>query len=476
MQRLQQPSVVPGSEPSWWLQEALEFEGNPPPLPPLEENHDVDVAIVGGGYTGLWTALLLRERAPDLRIALVEAEVCGAGASGKNGGLVHGYWYAIPRLCADFGNAVALQIARLGSQAQDAIRAFCTAPGTDVWWRENGIIKIACSPAQDAAIGRTIAAARRVGAEAQLVPLTPDEVQQHCRSPVFRAGIRLREAATVQPARLARALRHAALQRGIRIYENTPVADVRAGPPHIVLTPNGKLRARDVVLALNARLTAKPDIQPHMMNFSSFMVITEPVPELLQEIGWKGKEGLADARTFLHYFRTTEDGRVAMGSRTGPIDFNGSLTWTTRSPEAAARAETGLRRLLPGLGNVAVTHAWGGAIDVSADELPFFGTLRPGGLHYGCGYSGHGVNPSWIGGKILSSLVLREDDEWTRSVFCRRRVPMIFPEPFRTVFARLARSAIICREEAEEDEQPVPFLARAGAALPKIFGIPVGTQ
>lgn len=476
MQRLQSPSVIPGSEPSWWLQEALEFEGSPPPLAALEGNHDVDVAIVGGGYTGLWTALLLRERAPDLRIALVEAEVCGAGASGKNGGMVHGYWYAVARLSEQFGDAAALEIARLGSRAQDAIRAFCTAPGVDVWWRENGVVKIACSPAQDGSIQHTIAAAERVGAGANVVRLTPEEVQQRCRSPVFRAGVFLPEAATVQPARLARALRYAALQRGIQIYENTPADDVRAGPPHIVITPNGKLRAPDVVLALNARLTSKPDIQPHMMNFSSFMVITEPVPELLEEIGWKGREGLTDARTFLHYFRTTEDGRVAMGSRSGPIDFNGSLTWTTSSPQAAARAETGLRRLLPGLANARVTHAWGGAIDVSADELPFFRTLRPGGLHYGCGYSGHGVNPAWLGGKILSSLVLREDNEWTRSVFCRRRVPMIFPEPFRTVFARLARSAILCREEAEEDQQPVPLLARAGGALPRIFGIPIGTR
>ncbi|MGH7683591.1 MAG: NAD(P)/FAD-dependent oxidoreductase, partial [Vulcanimicrobiaceae bacterium] len=232
----------------------------------------------------------------------------------------------------------------------------------------------------------------------------------------------------------------------------------------------------DVVLALNARLTSRPDLQPHMMNFSSFMVLTEPVPERLQEIGWTGREGLDDARMFLHYFRTTEDGRVAMGSGSGPIDFNGSLAWTNNSPDAAARAETGLRRLLPGLGNVAVTHAWGGAIDVSADGVPFFGTLKPGGLHYGCGYSGHGVNPSWIGGNILASLVLRQDDEWTRSFFCRRRVPMIFPEPFRTVVARLVRSAIIRCEEADEDEEPAPLLARAGAALPKIFGIRLGTR
>jgi glycine/D-amino acid oxidase-like deaminating enzyme len=202
-------TIIPGTEPSWWLQEALASEGNPEPAPPLSESIDVDVAIVGGGYTGLWTALALRELEPSLDIAILEADICGSGASGKNGGLVHGYWSALPRLANTFGDVASLEIARLGSRAQDALRAFCIAPGTDVWWREKGILKISCSPAQDAAIDRLLATTTRLGVAAQALPLTPAEVQRRCASPVYRAGALLTEAANVQPAHVRQRLRSA---------------------------------------------------------------------------------------------------------------------------------------------------------------------------------------------------------------------------------------------------------------------------
>jgi glycine/D-amino acid oxidase-like deaminating enzyme len=474
--RLNQPTVLP-AEPSWWLQEALQFEGDPPALPALESTIEADVAILGGGYTGLWTALSLRERAPNLRVVIVEDTVCGGGASGKNGGFVHGYWLSSAKWAANFGDDVVRELTHFGALAQDGIRTFCTAPGVDVWWADNGIIKFSGSPAQDAAIERIIATARRLGATDLVIPLSRAEVQERCRSPHFRAGLWIREGATVQPARLARALRRAALERGVVIYENTPAKDVRVGAPHTVLTPRGAIAARDVVLALNAGLTARPDIAPHVMNFSSFMVITEPVPDLLTEIGWTGGEGLDDARMFLHYFRTTPDGRIAMGSGSGPIDFNGILQPRVFFDAAsAARAETALRRFFPGLGDRCVARAWGGPIDVSADGLPFFGTLRPGRVHFGCGYSGHGVNATWIGGMTLASLVLGEDNAFTRSVFCRRRWSAFPPEPLRTVVGRLVRSAIIACEEADEDGVPAPLPARLGAAIPRAFGMRVGTR
>ena len=464
----------PGGEPSWWLQEALRFEGDPPPLPALEGSLDVDVAIVGGGYTGLWTALALRERDSGMRIALVEAEVCGAGASGKNGGFVHGYWSGLAKFVETFGDETALAIARLGSIAQDALRTFCTSPRVDVWWREAGIVKIACSPAQDASVTRTIETARRLGFSGQAVPLSADEVQARCRSPKFRTGVLLTEAANVQPARLARALRRAALEHDVSIYENTPALGIRDGS---IVTPRGELRASEIVLASNAALSSRPKLRNHLTNFSSFMVLTEPVPERLAQMGWTGGEGLDDARMFVHYFRTTADGRVAMGSGSGPIGFGGRLDAALTSDAAsAARAETALRRLLPGLREARVTHAWGGPIDVSADGLPFFGTLPRGRIHYGCGYSGHGVNPAWIGGRILASLVLREDNEWTRSMFCRRALPSLPPEPLRYIGGRFVRASIIRCEEAEEDERRPPLVSRAGAAIPRMFGLRVGTR
>src|SRR4051794_8530055 len=156
------PSVAP-HDPSWWLTDALAAERGGPPAAPLNGSLATDVAIVGGGYTGLWTALALRDRLPSLSIALVEASLCGSGASGKNGGKVHGYWAGLAGLAKSIGDDAALAVARAGSVAQDAIRVFATAPGRDVWWREAGNLRVSASPSQDAKISVMVDEARRLG-------------------------------------------------------------------------------------------------------------------------------------------------------------------------------------------------------------------------------------------------------------------------------------------------------------------------
>ncbi len=171
-------------------------------------------------------------------------------------------------------------------------------------------------------------------------------------------------------------------------------------------TPHGRLRAAEVVLATNAWAAGLPLLKGKLTNFGSYVVLTEPVPELLAQIGWTGGESISDGRMFLHYFRTTNDGRVVMGSGSGPIGHGGRVDRRFFGDAAtAARAELGLRKLLPGLADANVTHAWGGPIDVSPDHLPFFGTVAGRRIHYGVGYSGSGVGASWLGGQILASLV-----------------------------------------------------------------------
>jgi glycine/D-amino acid oxidase-like deaminating enzyme len=231
------------------------------------------------------------------------------------------------------------------------------------------------------------------------------------------------------------------------------------------------------VLATNAALTGWKPASSNLTNFGSYVVLTEPAPEALAEIGWTGGEAIVDGRMFLHYFRTTNDGRVLMGSGSGPIGFGGRIDDRfSRDVPTAARAEAGLRRLLPGLAGVRVDRAWGGPIDVSADHLPFFRT-RPGTrIHYGAGYSGHGVGPSWLGGRILASLALGADDEWTRLPLATRDVPHLPPEPFRRVGGGLVRWAIMACEAAEEQGRRPPLAARAGAALPRLLGMELGTR
>jgi glycine/D-amino acid oxidase-like deaminating enzyme len=463
--------------PSWWLEQALAAEGDPPPAPAPAGDTTADVAIVGGGYTGLWTALALRERAPELRVTLLEAEICGHGPSGRNGGFVHGYWASLASILPLLGEARALELARAGERIIPGIRAWAESRGEDVWLREAGMLEVSAAPAQDPGVEQAVAAAAGLGRQDQAVALAPDEVAERISSPVFRGGVFFPECATVHPGLLVRALRRAALDAGVTLHEGTRVTAVRAGSPNEVETPGGSLRAREVVLATNAALTGWAPASRNLTNFGSYVVLTEPAPELLAEIGWTGGEAIVDGRMFLHYFRTTDDGRVLMGSGSGPIGYGGRIDDRfSRDVPTAARAEAGLRRLLPGLAGVQVERAWGGPIDVSADHLPFFRT-RPGTrIHYGAGYSGHGVGPAWLGGQILASLVLGADDEWTRLPLATRSVPRLPPEPLRRAGGGLVRWAIMACEAAEEQGRRPPLAARAGAALPRLLGLELGTR
>ncbi|KZX97856.1 MULTISPECIES: NAD(P)/FAD-dependent oxidoreductase [unclassified Sulfitobacter] len=466
------------SDPSWWLTEALQNEGNPTPAPSLEGDERADVVIVGGGFTGLWTAMAIKDRDPAQDIVLIEAKICGAGASGKNGGKVHGYWASLPGLSETLGPDAAIQVAKLGTKAQDGIRAFATTAGRDVWWREAGNVRVSTTAAHDAKIDHHIRVVKQLGVTDTARALSTEEVANYCNSPSFRKGMYLTEGANVQPARLARALRKAAIERGVRIYEHTPMLGVDTGAPNRVRTKGGSIEARDVVLATNTALASERWVKPYVTVFSSYALMSEPAERELANMGWTGDEGMADMRMFVHYFRKTADNRVLMGSGSGPISYNGSSTspLLTEDQASGARAVAGLRRLLPGLSSVGVSKVWGGGIDISSDRLPFFRT-RPGArVHYAAGYSGHGVNPTYIGGQCLAALVLNAKDEWVNSPFCRREVPKLPPEPFRTVGGRLVRRAIMGCEAAEDRGETPRLIYRVGAAIPKTFGLRIGTR
>jgi glycine/D-amino acid oxidase-like deaminating enzyme len=342
------PSVAP-NDPSWWFAEAMNQERGEAPSPALSGEITVDVAIVGGGYTGLWTALALKARKPDLSIALIEAGLCGCGASGKNGGKVHGYWASLQGMSNSIGADAALAVARAGTVAQDAIRAFATAPGRDVWWREAGNLRVSAAPAQDAKIAGYVETARRLGVPETARELTPAEMADYCRSPVFRGGVFLQEGANVHPARLARALRKAVIEAGVRLYENTAMTGLDKGAPNRVRTAKGRIVAREVVLATNCELASLKETRPHVTVFSSYAVMSNPSPEALAAMNWNGEQGISDMRMFVHYFRKTVDGRVLMGSGSGPIAYDGdtSLPRLHQDAASAARAERVINRLLP---------------------------------------------------------------------------------------------------------------------------------
>jgi glycine/D-amino acid oxidase-like deaminating enzyme len=464
--------VIPAGRP-WWLDEAPPVE----PEPSLEGDAQADVVVVGGGYTGLWTALTIRERDPAARVVVLERELCGEGPSGRNGGFLHGYWSPLARLRRVFGDGGALAIAQAGAAIIPGVRAFAERQGADVWLREAPLLEVSAAPAQDASIVRAVSTARELGVEEEALPLSPAELAERCASPCFRRGVLFREGATVQPARLARVLRAAALAAGVVVHERSPVRKLDRGRPNVLATPRGRVRADEVVVAVNAAAAGWRPLARRLTVFGSYVVLTEPVPELLERINWTGGESIADGRMFLHYFRTTNDGRVVMGSGSGPIGFGGRIDrrFTADEP-SVARAEAGLRFLLPDFADVKIERAWGGPIDVSADRFPFFGTVPGTRLHYGAGYSGNGVGPSWLGGQILARLALGIEDELTNLPLVNRHVPPLPPEPVKGVGGAVIRGAALRVEEAEERGDRAALPLRGLAALPRVLGLRVGTR
>ena len=442
MKRLYDPGVH-GSTLPWWQDEAPPDEE----LRPLEETIDADVAIVGGGFTGLWTALELRRRQPSTRVVVLEAARCGDGASGRNGGFLHGYWASLPRLVTVLGTDDAVAVAREATGVYDAVRAL----GEDVWLNATGMLAIATGPAHDAELERAVGAAESAGAPEEAVLVEHDALP--VRSPAFRGAVRYRDCATVQPARLARALRRAALAAGVAIHERTPALSVDGAG---VLCAGGSVRAEEIVVATNAAAARWPAARCVAV-FRSAIVLTEPVPDLHARIGWENGEAVCDVRTYLNYFRPTNDLRVLMGSASGDLP----------------RAEAALRQLFPALADVPVAARWEGAIDVSSDRLPVFGTVPGTRIHYGLGYTGNGVGPSWLGGRILASLALGGDGE---SPLATRKLPALPPEPFRTLGAHVVRRALLAVDDAEEAGRRPPTWATALARLPKLVGLRVASR
>ena len=213
------------SRPSWWLEEARAHRPTET-APPLAGELEVDVAIVGGGYTGLWTALALREREPSLSVALLEAREIGDGPSGRNGGFLHGYWSSLPTLRRVLGDGAALQLAHASAKIVPEVRAFCERRGEDVWLREGGLLLVSAGESEDSGVERAVEAARTLGVEEEAQLLDVHETRRRCDSPRFRRSAYFRDGATVQPARLALALKRAAIDAAVELFEHTPVTSV----------------------------------------------------------------------------------------------------------------------------------------------------------------------------------------------------------------------------------------------------------
>lgn len=466
--------LPPNQGRSWWLREALSHpEFAEPESTPLRGRVEADVVIVGGGFAGMWTAFHLKEREPAIDVVLLEQDICGGGPSGRNGGFVNSWWSDLSELCDRLGDEQALALCKAGSESLDAIGSFCERFGVDAWFKKAGDLGVADSPSQIGMWEDDVLAAKRLDMAAQLTPLDAEQVRAICDSPLFLGGCLDRDGATVQPARLARGLRRVIIEKGVRVHEASPVRRFGWGTPAIAETTEGSVRAGSAVIAINAWAAAWKRFRRNLTVRGSYIVLTEPAPERLSSIGWTGGQSIWDHRSALHYLRTTPDGRIALGIG-GVQPSNGTsigpaYSWFEKGIRIAAR---GFRRLFPMFDDIRLEAGWGGPIDVSGSHLPFFSS--EGNVHHGLGFTGNGVGPCELGGRILAVKVLGLDDPLLRLPIVDREPPRFPPRAILSPGQAVVNSAMHRRDRAlDRDEEPNPLIDFA-AKLPRMMGYNLG--
>ena len=447
----------------WWLEEAGPVEATAP----LDGDTTADVVVVGGGYLGLWTAWQLKALEPAVDVVVLEAGLAGHGPSGRNGGFVSTLWDDLPILRDRVGDERALEVARASERGVRGIGEWCELEGVDAWYRAAPTLHVATSEAQLGSSDDAVEACAALGAPEEVRRIGPDDLRARCDAG-FLGGAILRTSATVHPARLSLGLRATAIAAGVRLHERSPVS--RLTPEAVAATPRGSVRAGTAVLAVNSATAGFAGFALAHAVASSHMVVTEPVPDVIEELGWTGGEPIADGRTLLHYLRTTRDGRIAFGWGGGRMGFGARrLGRLEVDPDAARTAREDLLRFFPALRGRRITHAWGGPIDVSPTHLPIFGSR--GRVHHGFGFTGNGVGPAYLGGEILARLALDRRDELTRLALVDPDRKLMPPEPLRWAGGTVIRSALVHADRAEDAGRRPGPLTRIVAGLPRRLGL-----
>lgn len=420
------------------------------PRPSLTAPADADVAIVGAGYTGLWTAYYLKKADPSLRIAIVEKEIAGFGASGRNGGWCSAL-FAGARSAREMHGPL--------SDTIDEVGRATAAEGIDAHWHKGGTLTLATSPAHlprvreeaggpDATWLDRAAVAGRVRVAGCLgASFTP-----HC--------------ARLHPARLARGLARVVERMGVAIYERTPALDVT---PRRVEVPGAALSAGVVVRATEGYSATLPRMRRRIAPLYSLMIVTEPLPaSFWDDVGWAGAETVTDGRHLLIYAQRTADDRIAFGGRGAPYHYGSRVADRfDREPAVFAELQKVLGQLWPGAAGARITHRWGGVLGVPRDWYSSVGYERDSGLAWAGGYVGDGVSTSNLAGRTLRDLILGHDTELTRLPWVGHRSRSWEPEPLRWLGANAALRMMGSADRAEaRTRRP----SRRAAAVGKLIG------
>jgi glycine/D-amino acid oxidase-like deaminating enzyme len=401
----------------------------------LSGREAVDVAIVGAGLTGLWTALFLKALEPTLTVAVVEQGLAAHGASGRNAGMLsetvdHGHGLAIEH----FGEAEARVLARLGETNVAELAAFLEERGIHCDYEPTGRLMVALTPSQMEEARRTVATARSLGLDSFAL-LDGDAVRAEIHSPLYLGGVQVSGGGILDPVKLVEGLKAEAERLGVRVWERSPVLAVEeAGAAARIRTAGGAVTARRVVLATSAYTHhLLPAVTRRFIPLYDYILVSEPVTPMQHEaIGWSRRQGVTDGRTFFNYYRLTDDNRILWGtSEATYYPGNRVAAACDHSPSHYAALRESFRRHFPTLATLEFPFAWGGPICATTRMTPYFGRALGGRLCYGLGYTGHGLGSTRIAGRILAHLALDRPSELLDLSLVKKKPFPYPPEPLR---------------------------------------------
>ncbi len=417
---------------AYWFEDADAPDSNPT----LVRTENCDLCVVGGGYTGLWTAIIAKERDPSIDVVLIEGNEIGSAASGRNGGFMESsLTHGVANGQARFPDEIEL-LEQLGLENLDEIEAAIDRYGIDCDYERTGVIDVATDrhpPSYLDELRDDFGQLRELGQRVQW--LDRDQMRAQVASPTYTGGLwRKDRAALVDPARLAWGLKAAAESLGVRIYEDSKaVALERDGVGVMVRTPLGVVRAGHVALATNAFKPLLRRVRNYIIPVYDYCLVTEPLTAAqLDEIGWRGRQGLSDIPNQFHYYRLTSDNRILWGGYDALYFWRGRMSSELESrPESWATLSQHFFQTFPQLEGLRFTHAWGGAIDTSSRFCVFWGTALGGRASYALGYTGLGVGSSRFGAAVMLDLLHGRPSAATETRFVRSKPLPFPPEPFK---------------------------------------------
>lgn len=433
----------------WW--DTLPDDLRTPLGSPLPGAADADVAIVGAGYTGLWTAYYLIRADPSLRIAIVEAEQAGFGASGRNGGWASALFPAsIAALAKRSSRDAAIRMTRAMQATVDEIGAVAAAEGWDIGWAKGGTVVAARSPLQRDRARAEIDEWRLWGfGEDDYAYLDADDAARRIGATDVLAATYTPHCAAIHPARLARSIAREVVAAGVRLYEQTPAIAIEPG---VVRTAHGDVRAPIVVRATEGYTRTLAGEVRTLAPVYSLMLATEPLPDAVwQDIGLGQRETFSDGRRLIIYGQRTADGRLAFGGRGAPYHFGSRISpEQDRDPAVHAALWRVLTDLFPAVAGASVTHTWGGPLGIARDWWASCGLDRATGLAWSGGYVGDGVGTANLGGRTLADLILDRRTDLIDLPWVGHSSPRWEPEPLRWAATNLGLRVMTRADTVEE--------------------------